>query len=81
MRYRFGWRDGFMLAFLLAAASAAVVCLVCGAADAVYFPTLAFAEQSPLFCWGLAAYGAYSLLPVLINVKEALAWRILLSRM
>lgn len=47
-----------------------------GSLRAVYTPELSIAPLS----WGFGAYCAYVLLPGLLHLKEALHWRILISR-
>lgn len=51
-----------------------------GAQDVSYYPVFSVALGSPLSAAGLAAYAALLSLPALITAKEALAWRISLSR-
>ena len=68
-------------AFMLLTAVLTVVAAV-GAAQtrAVYYPDLSFDPRSPWGIAGAAAFGLLSLLPVILDIKEAIRWRILLSR-
>lgn len=70
--YQMGKQDWILLVieFLLLAGVIVSACL--GQADAVYLPTLNVASLS----WGAALYGVYVLIPLLINLKEAIVWHI-----
>ncbi len=67
--YRFTLRDGVLLG-LMAVLAALVLGL--GGTEAVYTPAISIAPPG----LGLAAYGAFLLIPTILHGKEALAWRI-----
>ena len=73
MIYRMTGRDYVLLAAMLLLAAAT---LFFGGFDAAYTPAL---SVSPV-TWGLAAYGLFLGLPIILNVKEAIAWHISISR-
>jgi len=54
----------------------AAAILILGGTNAAYTP--AFSADTPT--WGLAAYGLLLLIPILLDGKEALAWRISRSK-
>lgn len=73
MIYRMTGRDYVLLAAMLLLAAAT---LFFGGFDAAYTPALSVAPVT----WGLAAYGLFLGLPIILNVKEAIAWHISISR-
>ena len=79
-RYRFGLRDALALAVLVIMAVISAFCLMAGAASFEYLPQIVEAPAGPILLAGLAAYACMLLLPVFVNVKEALRWRILRSK-
>ena len=78
--YRFGLRDAFALAILAALAVLSLFCLIAGAASFEYLPQIVAAPATPLLLSGLVAYACMLLFPAVVNVKGALQWRILRSR-
>lgn len=79
--YAFGARDACVLAVVALLTCVVAACLALGAADAEYLPAIVFPEASALFAAGVAGYAALCALPVVVNVKEAVLWRISLSSM
>lgn len=73
MIYRMTGRDYALLAAMLLLAAAT---LFFDGFDAAYTPALSVAPVT----WGLAAYGLFLGLPIILNVKEAIAWHISISR-
>lgn len=71
--YRLTGRDVFLLA-LTGALSGAV--LLCGGTGASFTPVM----KIPPLSWGLGAYCALLLIPVILDWKEALLWRISISK-
>ena len=71
--YRFTFRDGLLLAImtLLAATTLAL-----GGFEASYTPQWQIDPPG----WGLVAYGAYLCIPMVLQGKEELQWRISISR-
>ena len=65
-------RDWCLLVVQLLLLAAVIVSVVLGQADAIYIPTVAITPLS----WGAILYGIYLSLPMLLNVKEAIVWRI-----
>ena len=53
-----------------------VTAMVLGQTGATFVPRVQFAPAG----WGVAAYAAYLLLPTVLHVKEAIAWRISRSK-
>lgn len=74
--YRMRKRDWLMLSVQLLLLAAVIVSACLGQADAVYTPHISI---SPL-AWGAALYGAYLFIPLAINIKEAILWRISRSK-
>lgn len=70
--YRFTLRDGLLLAILLILAAATVAL---GGFGASYTPQWQIDPPG----WGLAAYGAYLCIPMILQGKEELQWRISIS--
>ena len=78
--YRFDARDRALLAVMLLLAAVVLGCVLAGAADVAYLPAVDIPGFGPLAAVGLAAYAGFLALPLFVNAKEALAWRISLSR-
>lgn len=78
---RFTTRDALITGLLIALGLCALVCLMCGSADIEYFPRVVYAPVSWISLVGFVAYMAFLSTPVVIDVREALIWRILLSKM
>lgn len=78
--YRFDARDRALLAAMMLLAAVVLGCVLAGAADVAYLPAIVIPEFGPLAAAGLASYAAFLALPLIVNAKEALAWRISLSR-
>ena len=72
--YRFTARDILLLAVMLVLAATV---LALGGTAASFTPDY---SADPVG-WGLAAYGVFLLLPVILHVKEAIVWRISISKM
>ena len=70
--YRFTLRDGLLLAILILLAAAT---LALGSFEASYTPQ--WQIDSP--GWGLATYGGYLCIPMILQGKEELQWRISIS--
>ena len=78
--YRFDKRDGGVLLFLLACAAYIILGSVTGGLRFQYFPSLKGAEATPYAISILAVYAALCLMPLFLNAREAIAWRILTTR-
>ena len=73
MIYRMTARDICLLGVMLLLAAATIFF---GGFDAAYTPALSISPVT----WGLAAYGLFLGLPIILNVKEAITWHISISR-
>ena len=71
--YKMSVRDYICLALLLLLA---VAVLVFGGTDARYIPRLTLSPLS----WGYGAYCIYLLIPIILNIKEAILWHISKSK-
>lgn len=71
--YRMTMRDWLLLAVMLLLAAAVILA---GGTEASFTPVLYIASPT----WGLAAYIAFLLIPIVLHVKEALQWHISISR-
>ncbi len=72
--------DLAMLLFMLVLAGVTLLSLSLGALDFDFYPALTFPVRSPLGALGLGAYGTLSLLPTILEAKEALKWHWLRSK-
>lgn len=79
-KHRFGARDAVAAAVLAVCAAVAIACLLGGGAAVQYIPVIAIPPLSPLGWAGFAAFLCFMLLPSAIQVKEALTWNFLRSR-
>ena len=70
--YRITGRDMGLLAVMLVLAA---VVLLLGNTEAVFVPTLSVPEPG----WGLAAYGAFLLIPTAMHLFDALRWHIAMA--
>lgn len=76
----FSWHISDTALVMLTAALSAV-CLFCvQGADYSYYPYFAFSSVSTENIIGYAAYGALAVLPSAIEIKEALRWKLLRSK-
>ncbi len=75
--YRFTWRDGMML--ILSLLLAGVSFWAVSARGFTFYPAISSRAVTPLVGVGYGLYGLLALLPVIIDGKEALRWRILQS--
>ena len=71
--YRFTGRDGVMLAIIL---MLSLFVILSGGTGAAFTPVLSI----PPLTWGYAAYWALLLIPSALQIKEAITWRILRSK-
>lgn len=78
--YRVGARDVAAGIAVAVFALCVVACFASGAAHVEFIPSLVFPQLSSWLVAGLLAYAALLLLPTLVTVKEAVLWRITLSR-
>lgn len=74
--YRMTARDWIVLAMELVLAGAVLAVASTGAAAASFVPRIAIPYLTP----GYAAYWAFLLIPIVIELKEAVQWRILRSK-
>ena len=78
--YRFTVRDAMLLATMLACIITVCTALATSALDVTYIPAISIPALPPLGIAALVAFAILVLLPSLIDVKEAIAWRFSLSR-
>lgn len=78
--YRFAARDAFLLASMAVLAALVLVCVTLGAANVEYLPVIVLPETGAMFFLGLIAYAVLLALPTIVNMREALIWRISLSK-
>lgn len=74
--YRMTARDWAVIALELGLAAVVFATASTGAAAATFTPRISI----PYLTWGYAAYWAYLLIPIVIEIKEVLQWRILRSK-
>lgn len=74
--YRMTGRDWVVLALEAALAAAVLFTVLSGGADADYARRVTIEPVT----WGYAAYWAFLLIPTIIELKEAIQWRIILSK-
>ncbi|MEI3376442.1 MAG: energy-coupling factor transporter transmembrane component T [Coriobacteriales bacterium] len=78
-RYRFGARDGLLLAVMLACIAVTCTALATGALAVTYVPAIDIPALPPLGVAALVALAVLVLVPSAIDAREAIAWRCSLS--
>ena len=78
--FRFTLPDRIMLAVFLSLAGITVWAVASGEAGFAFYPALSGISLTPLSIAGYAAYGILSFLPPIIEWKEAVRWKYLISR-
>ncbi len=78
--FRFAARDAALLAVASVCAVLAAAGGVAAAGDVAYYPAVSVPPATPLSLAGLAAYAALLAMPTFVTLKEAVSWRISLSR-
>ncbi len=79
--YRFDGRDMLLMAVMVVLAAVVIFCGVNGAAEAVYVPELRISPISNLYtAVGISAYFVFLSIPTILNITEAIVWRILRSK-
>lgn len=79
--YRFDKRDILLLTVMCTLAAIIIFCGVMGGMKAVYTPTLQITGMdNPYMAVGIAGYFLFLAIPTILNVTEAITWRILRSR-
>ena len=78
--YRFTARDGLLLAATLIPAAVVVAAAVTGQTAAAFTPRIELAPVGTFSAIGLAAYALFVLIPMLLNLWEAVTWHISISR-
>lgn len=78
--FRFYPRDGVLCAVCAVLTAMTVVGSALGATEFSYYPRIADIPFSPLAVTVYAAFGLLSLVPFIIEVKEALAWKYCVSK-
>lgn len=79
--YRFDSRDKALLAIMCILVAMVLVCGIMGGAKAVYTPALFISWFDNMYtAAGLAAYFIFLSIPTVLNITEAITWRILRSK-
>lgn len=79
--YRFDLRDAALMAFMTTLIIIILFCGIMGGMSAEYTPTLNIAKVgNPYTLVGIAAYFIFLSIPVGVNIREAIIWRTLRSR-
>lgn len=78
--YRFDGRDGWLSAVIAASLAVSIAAIALKEIRFRYYPSIAYSGGSPLAWAGYAAFFILCTTPVLLNLKEAIEWRILRSR-
>lgn len=73
--FRFRIRDGLITAICAAATTIVVIGL--NGADVVWYPSIKTTLFEPVSIIGYVGFGVLSILPIIINTKEAIRWRYL----
>ena len=78
--YRFTLRDGLLLGIALVLAAIVLWTAFAGGTQAEYTPALLFAPLRGRYLFGFIAYCVFLLIPTILHGKEALLWRICISK-
>jgi energy-coupling factor transport system permease protein len=73
--YRFDARDRILLMVMLALMATAVTVFIAGKASVMYFPVFSVTDARPLSVIAFACHAAVCLTPLVIDVREDVAWR------
>ncbi|MBQ7003094.1 MAG: energy-coupling factor transporter transmembrane protein EcfT [Oscillospiraceae bacterium] len=79
-RFRMGSGDGLLLAGTLLTGGLTCGGMAAGALSFSFYPQIVWGEVTPLTAVSLVSFGLLTILPVMIEAKEALAWKYYLSR-
>lgn len=77
--FRFRMGDAIFLGVTLALGAATCIPVALGALDFTFYPSLRAAELTWVSVLGYASYAALVLLPLIIEIKERLKWKYLMS--
>ena len=72
--FRFDGRDTIVSLFLAAGIAIFGTAAGCGKITVTYFPKFRMNPASPLFIAACIAYALTLLIPVIMNIKESVAW-------
>ena len=78
--FRFDGRDTVVSLFLAAGIAIFGTAAGCGKITVTYFPKFRMNPASPLFIAACIAYALTLLIPVIMNIKESVAWHYLKSK-
>ncbi len=78
--YRFDGRDALLLAVMAALAACVAAAIMGGTADVRYLPVFEVPDATPFGMFGYVAYALLLAIPSAIDIREAVQWRISLSR-
>ena len=79
--FRFTVRDAVTLAAVGALTAVSAALIAAKKIDFRFYPSIKCAPAGPLTALGFAAFAALCLLPVFLNIKESISWRIISSRL
>ena len=80
MLYRMTGRDVSLSVLMGMLFGITVIWNLCGLAEAVFLPYVQITEPAGVFWVGFAAYSIYLSIPIVLSMKEAIAWYISRSR-
>ncbi|MBQ9384738.1 MAG: energy-coupling factor transporter transmembrane protein EcfT [Ruminiclostridium sp.] len=78
--FRFGMSDGIFTAVCLLLTGTVITTAVLGELNYGFYPAMSEISAAPLAVTAYTAYGALSMLPAVLEWKEALRWKYLLSK-
>ncbi len=78
--WHFTTRDGVLLAIIAALVVAVFIAVSNGAAWVDYVPIVRFTTGTAFFVGGVIAYALLLAIPMIVDIRESLIWRISLSR-
>ncbi len=78
--FRFTGADGIFLVLTLIPSAVFIAAIASGEADFTFYPAMSGIALTPLSLAGYCAYGFLSLLPCVLEWKEDIRWKYLISR-
>jgi energy-coupling factor transport system permease protein len=79
--YRFDGRDRILTAAMAGLIASTVAAAAFGGTSAVYIPAVSISKVDDAAClFGLVSYACFLAIPIFLNIKEAVTWRISRSK-
>ena len=78
--YSMTGRDRVLIILMVPLLTIVLITIITGGTAAAFTPDLQIAPVKGPHVWGLVAYGAYLSIPIVLQMKEAVQWRISRSR-